>query len=123
MNVRNRKLKNYKYKLDWDMRYTAAFNKLYNKTYDTYIWFNDYDCSKKCFKVAVDWVEIKDGMYTAKLAEDICKANAGDIVKVITLELDDKYYNSIHDGNYYTNTLPKIGVVKDCHLCYNMDII
>jgi len=123
MNVKNRKLKNYKYKLDWDMRYTAAFNKLYNKTYNTYVWFNDYDCSNKCYKVAVDYVEIKDGMYTAKLAEDVGKANAGDIVKVITLELDDKYYNSIHNGNYSTNTLPKLGVVKDCHLCFNFEIM
>jgi len=123
MNVKNKKLSNYKDKLKWDITYTAAFNKLYKKTYNTYIWFNDYDCNKKCFKVAVDYVEIKDGMYTAKLSEDVGKAKAGDIVKVITLELDDKYYNSIHDGNYSTNTLPKIGVVKDCHLCYNMDII
>ena len=62
-------------------------------------------------------------MYTAKLAEDVGKAKAGDIVKVILLELDDKYYNSIHDGNYATNTLPKLGVVKDMHLCFNFEIV
>ena len=50
MNVKKMKLKNYISKLDWDVRYTAAFERLYKKTYDTYVWFNDYDCSKKCFK-------------------------------------------------------------------------
>lgn len=123
MNIKNKKLKNYISKLDWEIRYTAAFNKLHKKTYNTYVWFNDYDCSKKCYKVAVDWVEIKDGMYTAKLAEDVGRAKSGDIVKVIILELDDKYYSSIHDGNYSTNTLPKIGAVKDCHLCFNFEVM
>ena len=123
MNVKKMKLKNYISKLDWDVRYTAAFERLYKKTYDTYVWFNDYDCSKKCYKVAVDWVEIANGEYTAKLAEDVGKAKAGDIVKVIILELDEKYYNSIHDGNYFTNTLPKIGVVKDMHCCFNFEIM
>ena len=116
-------MKNYISKLDWEIRYTAAFERLYKKTYDTYVWYNDYDCSKKCYKVAVDWVEIANGEYTAKLAESVGKAKAGDIVKVIILELDDKYYNFIHDGNYSTNTLPKIGVVKDCHLCFNWEFV
>ena len=123
MNVKNKKLKNYISKLDWEIRYTAAFNKLYKKTYNTYVWYNDYDCSKKCYKVAVDWVEIANGEYTTKLAEDVGRAKSGDIVKVIILELDDKYYSSIHDGNYSTNTLPKIGAVKDCHLCFNFEVV
>ena len=123
MNVKNKKLKNYISKLDWEIRYTAAFNKLYKKTYNTYVWYNDYDCSKKCYKVAVDWVEIANGEYTTKLAEDVGRAKSGDIVKVIILELDDKYYSSIHDGNYSTNTLPKLSVVKDCHLCFNFEVV
>ena len=123
MNVKNKKLKNYKDKLRWDITYEAAFNKLYKKTYNTYVWFNDYDCSKSCYKVKVDWVEIANGEYTAKVAESVGAAKSGDIVKVITLELDEKYYNLIHDGNYSTNTLPKLGVVKDMHCCFNFEIV
>ena len=123
MNVKNKKLKNYKDKLRWDITYDAACNKLETTVDDTYIWFNDYDCSKSCYRVKVDWYVMKNGWYFSKLSENMGDAKAGDIIAVLAAEINLGYYNKIHTGNYSKYKLPKVNDFIAPHACFNYTLL
>ena len=123
MNIKNKKLSRYKDQLHWDITYSAACNNLETIVEDSYIWFNDYDCSKPCFKVKVDYWMMKNGWHIAKLAEDMGNAKSGDIVSMYAAEVTQGYYNRLHSGDITSNTLPKLGDFKEPHACFNFETL